>query len=133
MQRQESSEAHLTMHGGAIPPTPTPGHDADKELGHLNQMNLSSVAEVRSPSDHINEGGPAAVSRAAVAYVNSDGGRSDRAISPVFPDRHSGEISPVSAAPGGEGRYGSAGSPGRYSSAYSAKNRATAGTGGYKY
>ncbi|TID18080.1 intracellular protein transport [Venturia nashicola] len=50
MQRQESSEAHLTMHGGAIPPTPTPGLDTEKELGNLNQMNLSPVKEIRSTS-----------------------------------------------------------------------------------
>jgi hypothetical protein len=125
MHRQESSEAHLTMHGGAVPPTPTPGYDAEKELGSLHQMNLSPVAEVRSPVEGEELIGPAARARAAVAHANakSDAGRSDGAISPVFPDRHSGEVSPVSAAPGvvGEGRYGSAGSPGRYSSAYGGK------------
>lgn len=134
MQRQESSEAHLTMHGGAIPPTPTPGLDAEKELGHLEKMNLSPVAEVRSPGDSL---GPADRARAALAHANSrsEGGRSDGRISPVFPDRHSGEISPVSTANTGygEGRYGSAGSPGRYSSAYGGKNAGPQGAGEYMY
>lgn len=123
MHRQESSEAHLTMHGGAIPPTPTPGLDNEKELGNLHQMNLSPVAEARSPSDSL---GPT-----RYAHKGSDAGRSDEAISPVFPDRHSGEISPVSTAPTGygvgDGRYGSAGSSGRYSSAYGGKNGETKG------
>ncbi|QDS77627.1 hypothetical protein FKW77_002516 [Venturia effusa] len=131
MQRQESAEAHLTMHGGAVPPTPTPGLDElEKELDDLHRMKLSPVAEVRSPSDSM---GPAEKARAAVRHAqrgsdaresDDDAGGSDAAISPVYPDRHSGEISPVSTAPtgyglpSGEGRYGSAGSPGRYSSAY---------------
>lgn len=130
MQRQESSEAHLTMHGGAIPPTPTPGHDVDRELGNLNQLNLSPVTEVVSPVDGQGGSGPAARARAAVAHANA---RSDGAISPIFPDRHSGETSPVSAAAASEGRYGSAGSPGRYSSAYGGQNTGQGGTGAYRY
>lgn len=130
MQRQESSEAHLTMHGGAIPPTPTPGVDANKELGNLHQMNLSPVAEVRSPSDTL---GPADRARTAIRHASD---RSDGGISPVYPDRHSGEISPVSTANTGylpaETRYGSAGSPGRYSSAYGGKNEGPRG-GEYRY
>lgn len=121
MHRQESSEAHLTMHGGAI--LPTPGPDVEQELGSLS---LSPVTEARSPVD-----GPAARARAAVAHASarSDADRSESgAISPVF-DRHSGEISPVSAQAVSEGRYGSAGSPGRYSSAYGK----SAGADGYRY
>ncbi|KAE9988673.1 hypothetical protein EG328_008690 [Venturia inaequalis] len=117
MQRQESSEAHLTMHGGAIPPTPTSGLDTEKELGNLHQMNLGTVKEVRSGSDSLGATG---------RVRRSEEGRSDRDISPVFPERHSGEISPVSTANTGygpvEARYGSAGSPGRYSSAYGGRN-----------